>query len=62
MNHSSKLCAIIYDELAIIGNLTYDACQDCIEGLEGMGHAGTSQYVANHAGVSMVLGIVEKWK
>ena len=48
--------------MCIKDNLCYDASQDCVEGLEDFGNAGRSSYIANHASVFMVRGLVQKWK
>ena len=42
--------------------MSYDIANDCVDGLEDLGFTGKTKYVANHAGVFMVRGLVEKWK
>ena len=62
MSTEDKLCAVIFDEMAIKECVTYDAERDQIEGYEDFGSMGRSKYVANHALVFMVRGLVGKWK
>lgn len=62
MSEKQKLCAIVYDEMAIKENLVYDVERDSVEGLEDSGTGGRTGYVANHAGVFLVRGLIEKWK
>ena len=62
MSEKSKMCAVVYDEMAIKEKLSYQAATDCLEGLEDLGNHGKTKYIANHAGVFMVRGLVEKWK
>ena len=54
MSEKQKLCAIIFDEMAIQESFSYDHELDCVEGLEDLGSCGKSRFVANHAGVFMV--------
>ena len=62
MAPSSKLCAIVFDEMAVKESLSYDVRQDCVEGLENFGCLGKTKYIANHASMFMVRRLVEKWK
>ena len=56
-----RLCAVVYDEMSIKEQLHYDVTRDAIDGFERSTHA-QSKYVANHAVVFMVRGLVGKWK
>ena len=62
MSAESKLCAILFDEMAIKEQVSYDVRNDSVCGLEDFGTGGRTRYVANHAGVFMVRGLVDKWK
>ena len=62
MSSTAKLCVVVFDEMAIKERLHYDGNRDVIEGTEDLGDLGKTQYVANHAGVFMIRGLVEKWK
>ena len=53
MAPSSKLCAIVFHEMAVKESLSYDVRQDCVEGLENFGCLGKTKYIANHASVFM---------
>ena len=48
--------------LGLMEWLHYEGNRDVIEGTEDHGDLGKTQYVANHAGVFMIRGQVEKWK
>ena len=62
MSERSKLCAVVFDEMTIKEYLEYNAGLDKVEGLEDLGDLGQSRYIANHASVFMLRGLVEKWK
>ena len=62
MSDHSKLCAIVFDEISLKESVNYDVKNDELEGLENFGHLGRSKYVANHALVFMVRGLIDKWK
>ena len=62
MSTHSKLCAILFDEMSIKERVSYDVSNDNVCGLEDFGTGGRTRYVANHAGVFMVRGLVDKWK
>ena len=61
-SEKQKLCAIIFDEMSLKEAITYSPQKDRMDGSEDFGEEGTTKYVANHACVFMVRGIVEKWK
>ena len=62
MSDHSKLCAIVFDEISLKESVHYDVKNDELEGLEHFGHLGRSKYVANHALVFIVKGLIDKWK
>ena len=62
MSTHSKLCAKLFDEMSIKERVSYDVSNDNVCGLEDFGTGGRTRYVANHAGVFMVRGLVDKWK
>ena len=58
----SKLCCVIFDEMALKEIVEYNAKKDYVEGLEDFGSNGRTKYVANHATVFMARGLVFPWK
>lgn len=62
MAESSSLCAIVLDEMSIKENVSYNKERDEVEGFEDFGTGGRTKYIANHATVFMVRGLVDKWK
>ena len=54
---SSKLCALVLDEMSIKSSLSYDRGRDMVEGFIPGG-----KELVNYALVFMVRGIVRKWK
>ena len=56
-SESSKLVAVVIDEMALKEGLSYDKGRDLIEGFIPAG-----KQLANHALVHMVRGLTEKWK
>ena len=62
MSTHSKLCAILFEEMSIKERVSYDVSNDNVCGLEDFGTGGRTRYVANHAGVFMVRGLVDKQK
>ena len=62
MSAELKFCAILFDEMAIKEQVSYDIRNDNVCGLEYFGTGGRTRYVANHAGGFMVRGLVDKWK
>ena len=59
---TEKLCVVVFDKKAIKEKLQCDGARDTINGTENLGDMGKSHYVANHAGVFMVKGLVGNWK
>ena len=62
MDDKDKCVALIFDEKSLKSNLVYSHGLDKIEGFEDFGELGTSQFVADHALVFMVRGLLSKWK
>lgn len=62
MRHSShKLCTLIFDEMAIAANLSYDKHNDKIKGLCDDGTERSKQF-ADHVLVFMIRGVIKKYK
>jgi hypothetical protein len=57
-----KQCVLVFDEMAVKSDLSYNKYCDQIEGFEDFGSAGQSKFVANHALAFMVRGLAQKWK
>ena len=57
----SPLCVLAFDEMSLKEEVTYNVELDQVEGFEDFGHT-RSQYVANHATVFMVRGLLQPWK
>ena len=57
-----RICAVVYDEMAIKQQLIYNSSSDRIDGFETVASHVNSKYIANHAGVFMVRGLCSKWK
>jgi len=62
MPAGSELCALVFDEMTIKETVVYNAERDEIEGLEDYGMLGKTHFVANHATVFMLRGLLSKWK
>jgi glycosyltransferase involved in cell wall biosynthesis len=62
MPKGSELCALVFDEVSIKESVTYNVERDLVEGLEDFGNFGRTKYVANHATVFMVRGLIQRWK
>ena len=62
MSEKDKLCAILFDEMSIKENVSYNFEKDEVEGLEDYGVTGRTRHVANHALVFLVRGLHGKWK
>jgi hypothetical protein len=58
---SDKLCAIVFDELALSPLLSYNRSVDCVDGLEDLGNRRTP-HIAGYAKVFMIKGIFRQWK
>jgi len=56
-----KLCAILFDEVSLDPNLTYDYNNGMITGFEDNG-IGRTQHFADHSLVFMIRGVVKKYK
>jgi hypothetical protein len=62
MDEQNKLCVLLFDEMSLKTNLTYNASLDVIEGYENFGPLGEGTQTANSALVFMVKGLCAKWK
>ena len=62
MTEQQKLCCLVFDEMSISERLVYLSKSDKIEGFETIRPNNKTPFVANHACVFMVKGLVEKWK
>ena len=62
MPTSSLLCALTFDEMAIKERVIYGVERDEVEGLKDFGVYGKRQFVANHATVFVLRGLVGSWK
>lgn len=56
-----RICALLFDEISLSTNLTYNKGSDTIEGFEHDGNAPTGK-IANTANVFMLKGISRQWK
>lgn len=61
MPESHKYCTVIFDEMAIAANLTYDKLSDSIKGFCDEGTERTKSF-ADHALVFMIRGVFKKYK
>ena len=59
---TSKDCVLLFDEMAIKEGLSYDKHIDQVEGYEDYGSEGRTKFLANHALVLMVRGLLDTWK
>ena len=62
MSDHDRQCTLIFDEIALKSEVTYDASRDKLEGFEDFGSLGQSKYIANYATVFMIRGLKAKWK
>ena len=62
MAEVSKMCVICIGEMVINESLSYNVQTDSLKGFEDFGPLGKTKYIANHAIVFMVRGLVQKWK
>ena len=61
MPPGGKACAIVFDEMTMKEELSYNIEEDNVEELEDFGNQRSS-YVANHTTVFMARGLLEPWK
>lgn len=61
MSAKDKVCILMWDEVSIQSNVTYDIRRDIICGLEDWGNNRTSK-VADHALIFMLRGLHTGWK
>ncbi|GFO32184.1 transposable element p transposase [Plakobranchus ocellatus] len=61
LSDSDRLCSLIFDEMAIKEYVSYSVKDDKVVGYEDFGSFQT-KFIANHATVFMVHGIVSPWK
>jgi hypothetical protein len=59
---ADRLCTIMFDEVSLKENLSYNSLCDRIIILEDYGSIGQTKAIANHALVFMIREIVSKWK
>lgn len=62
MKMQERLCVLLFDEMSIKENLSYNAKKDRIDGFEDFGQHRRGRYVANQASVFMVRSITGQWK
>ena len=62
MNDKDRYVAVIFDEMVLKTALVYNHGLDKIEGFEDLGELGSSHFIADHALVFMVRGLLSKWK
>ena len=62
MGQTEKCVALVFDEMSLKTALVYNHGLDKIEGFEDFGEEGSSHFVADHALVFMVCGLMSKWK
>lgn len=63
LTEKEKICAILFDEMALKKRLIYSPCVDKVDGFEDLGHeGGRSERIADHALVFMLQGIYKKLK
>lgn len=62
MPANSELCSLVFDEMSIKEKVAYNIERDEVEGLEDFGNCGRTKFVANHATVFLVRGLMTNWK
>ena len=62
MDEKDRCVALVFDEMTLKTALVYYHGLDKIEGFEDFGQFGSSHFVADHALVFMVCGLLAKWK
>ena len=61
MEQKEKYVALVFDEMSLKTSLVYNSGLDKIEGFEDFGESN-SPFIADHALVFMVRGLLSKWK
>ncbi|XP_044728124.1 uncharacterized protein LOC123291772 isoform X2 [Chrysoperla carnea] len=61
LDPSNRTCVLLFDEMSLSRNLTYNVHKDCVEGFEDFGDHQTDK-IADHVQVFMLRGIVQNWK
>ena len=62
LNEKDRCVALVFDEMSLKPTLVYNHGLDKIEGFEDFGEWGSSHFLADHALVFMVRGLLSKWK
>ena len=62
MHEEDRCVALVFDEMSLKTTLVYNHGLDKIEGLEDFGEWGSSHFLAEHALVFLVWGLLSKWK
>lgn len=62
MGKNERVCAVLFDEIALKPKLDYNQSFDYIEGYEDLGFLGRKNEIANTALVFYVRGILHNWK
>ena len=60
LDDKDKYVALVFDEMTLKNDLIYNHGLDKIEGFEDLGDLGTSHFIADHALVFMVRGLLSK--
>uniref|UniRef100_A0A1Y1JZB1 THAP-type domain-containing protein n=1 Tax=Photinus pyralis TaxID=7054 RepID=A0A1Y1JZB1_PHOPY len=61
LSTNEKLCAVVFDEMAISPSLHYNSKLDCIEGVADYG-GKRYPHLADYANVFMIKGVYRQWK
>lgn len=59
-NERDRVCALVFDEIALKKNLCYDAARDIVQGFTDDGTDRTST-IADRAMVVLLVGVSKKW-
>ena len=62
MDTRDQNVALVFDEMSIKEDLTYNTGRDIVEGFEDFGLAGQTRFLTNHAIAFIVKGLASKWK
>ena len=62
MDEKDRCVAVVFDEMSLKNGLVYNHGFDKIEGFEDFDEFGSFHFVADHALVFMVHGLLSKWK